>query len=129
MSPTSLADLAARFSGQLLQPVDVGYDDARRVYNGLIDKRPMLIARCANVADVVDAVKFAREGGLKVAIRCGGHNVAGRATIDGGLMIDLSLMKGIYVDPKARTARAQGGATWARTTAKRSCTTWRAPAA
>lgn len=112
MSPTSLADLAARFSGRLLQPVDVGYDDARRVHNGLIDKRPTLIARCGNVADVVDAVKFAREGSLEVAIRGGGHNVAGRATIDGGLMIDLSLMKGIYVDPKARTARAQGGATW-----------------
>ena len=112
MSPTSVAEFAARFSGQLLQSPDAGYEDARRVHNGLIDKRPAIIARCRNVADVVDAVNLAREGSLEVAVRGGGHNVAGRATIDGGLMIDLSLMKGIYVDPKARTARAQGGATW-----------------
>ena len=112
MPPVSVSDLATRFSGQLLQSSDDGYDEARRVHNGLIDKRPTLIARCRNVADVVDAVNLARESGLDVAVRGGGHNVAGRATIDGGLMIDLSLMKGIHVDPKARTARAQGGATW-----------------
>ena len=112
MTPASVADLTARFSGQLLQSTDAGYDDARRVHNGLIDKRPALIARCRNVADVVDAVNHARESALEVAVRGGGHNVAGRATIDGGLMIDLALMKGIHVDPKARTARAQGGATW-----------------
>ena len=112
MTPASVADLTARFSGQILQSTDAGYDDARRVHNGLIDKRPALIARCRNVADVVDAVNHARESALEVAVRGGGHNVAGRATIDGGLMIDLSLMKGIHVDPKARTARAQGGATW-----------------
>lgn len=108
----ALTDLATRFSGQLLQPLDAGYDDARRVHNGLVDKRPMLIARCRNVADVVDAVNLARDHKLEVAVRGGGHNVAGRSTIDGGLMIDLSLMKGIYVDPKARIARAQGGVTW-----------------
>ena len=112
MPPVSVSDLATRFSGQLLQSSDDGYDEARRVHNGLIDKRPTLIARCRNVADVVDAVNLARESGLDVAVRGGGHNVAGRATIDGGLMIDLSLMKGIHVDPKARTGRAQGGATW-----------------
>jgi FAD/FMN-containing dehydrogenase len=82
------------------------------VHNGLIDKRPFLIARCRNVADVVDAVTLARENNLEVAVKGGGHNPAGRATVDGGLMIDLSLMRGIHVDPKARTARAQGGATW-----------------
>jgi len=117
MTQTTLSDalnaLASRFSGQLLQALDAGYDDARRVHNGLIDKRPFLIARCRNVADVVDAVNLAREYSLEVAVRGGGHNVAGRATIDGGLMIDLSPMKGIHVDPTARTARAQGGATWA----------------
>ena len=107
-----IGDLASRFSGQLLQPLDAGYEEARRVHNGLVDKRPLLIARCRNTADVADAVTFAREHAIEVAVRGGGHNVAGRATIDGGLMIDLSLMKGIHVDPNARTARAQGGATW-----------------
>ena len=105
--------LAGPFSGQLLQPADAGYDEARRVHNGLIDKRPALIARCRGVADVVDAVLLARSLGLEVAVRGGGHNVAGRATVDGGLMIDLSLMRAIYVDPAHRTARVQGGATWA----------------
>jgi FAD/FMN-containing dehydrogenase len=108
-----VADLSSRFSGQLLQSHDTGYDDARRVHNGLIDRRPFLIARCRNTADVADAVNFAREHSIEVAVYGGGHNVAGRATIDGGLMINLSLMKGIYVNPKARTARAQGGVTWA----------------
>jgi FAD/FMN-containing dehydrogenase len=82
------------------------------VHNGLIDKRPALIARCRNVADIVDAVNLARETNLDVAVKGGGHNVAGRGTIDGGLLIDLSLMKAIHVDPAARTARVQGGATW-----------------
>ena len=112
MAPLSVSDLAARFSGQLLQPTDAGYDDARRVHNGLIDKRPTLIARCRNTADIVDAVNLARDNGLEVAVKGGGHNVAGRATINGGLLIDLSLMKGIHVDPAARIARAQGGVTW-----------------
>src|SRR6266545_4585062 len=113
---SSLSDavtaLASTFTGQLLRPGDAGYDEARKVHNGLIDKRPALIARCRGLADIADAVKMARDRKLEVAVRGGGHNVAGRATIDGGLMIDLSLMKGIHVDPKARTARAQGGLTW-----------------
>ena len=112
----SLADaitqLSPTFTGQLLQRNDVGYDDARRVHNGLIDKRPALIARCHGTADVVDAVKLARTLGLEVAVRGGGHNVAGRATVDDGLMIDLVPMKGIHVDPRQRTARAQGGVLW-----------------
>jgi FAD/FMN-containing dehydrogenase len=107
-----LAQLAPSFSGTLLRPADAGYDDARRVHNGLIDKRPALIARCAGTADVADAVKIARTLNLPVAVRGGGHSVAGRATIDDGVMIDLSLMKGIHVDPAARTARAQGGVLW-----------------
>ena len=114
---SSLADavteLASGFSGQLLQPSDAGYEDARKVHNGLVDKRPALIARCRGVADVVDAVKLARRMNLEVAVRGGGHNVAGRATVDGGLMIDLTPMKGIYVDSRSRTVRAQGGVTWA----------------
>jgi len=104
--------LAGTFTGQLLRGGDAGYEEARKVHNGLIDKRPALIARCRGVADIVDAVKVARDRKLEVAIRGGGHNVAGRATIDGGVMIDLSLMKGIHVDPKTRSARAQGGLTW-----------------
>jgi FAD/FMN-containing dehydrogenase len=105
--------LASTFSGELLQPADVGYDDARKVHNGLVDKYPALIARSRGVADVVGAVELARSLGLEVAVRGGGHNVAGLATIDGGLMIDLAPMKGIYVDPHARIVRAQGGVTWA----------------
>jgi FAD/FMN-containing dehydrogenase len=114
---TSLADavrdLSLRFSGQLLQPADAGYEDARKVHNGLIDKRPALIARCRGVADVVDAIGLARTLNLEVAVRGGGHSVGGRSTVDGGLMIDLATMKGVLVDPKARTVRAQGGVTWA----------------
>ena len=108
----AIALAAPSFTGQLLQPTDAGYDDARRVHNGLIDKRPAAIACCHGVADVVDAVQLARTLGLEVSVRGGGHNVAGRATIDQGLMIDLSPMKGIHVDPRARTVRAQGGVLW-----------------
>ncbi len=100
------------FSGRLLLPDDDGYEQARQIHNGLIDKRPALIAQCLGTADVVDAVNLARERGLEVSIRGGGHNVAGKAVTDGGLMIDLSPMKGVHVDPVARTARAQGGLTW-----------------
>ena len=106
------AELGASFGGQLLKPADPGYEEARKVHNGLVDKRPALIARCRGVADVVDAVRLATRLGLEVAVRGGGHNVAGRATIDGGVMIDLSLMKGIHVDAVGKTVRAQGGAIW-----------------
>jgi FAD/FMN-containing dehydrogenase len=109
----SVTELAGTFAGQLLQPADSGYEEARRVHNGLVDKRPALIARCKGVADITDAITLARKLNLEVAVRGGGHNVAGRATVDGGLMIDLVPMKGIHVDPKNRTARAQGGVTWA----------------
>jgi FAD/FMN-containing dehydrogenase len=112
-SITELVSLAAPlFTGQLLRPTDDGYDDARRVHNGLIDKRPAAIVRCQGLADVVDAVQLAHTLGLEVSVRGGGHNVAGRATIDQGLMIDLSPMKGIHVDAPARTVRAQGGVLW-----------------
>ena len=114
LSPISAAvgEMRSTFAGRLLQPTDAHYDEARRVHNGLIDKRPALIAQCRGLADVVDAIELARTQKLEVAVRGGGHNVAGRATIDGGLVIDLSLMKGIHVDPKARSVRAQGGVTW-----------------
>ncbi|HEY3045738.1 MAG TPA: FAD-dependent oxidoreductase, partial [Vicinamibacterales bacterium] len=108
----SVAELSARFSGRILLPGDAGYDEARRIHNGLIDKRPALIARCLGTADIVDAVKFARLRGLEVAVRGGGHNVAGKAVCDGGVMLDLSPMKGIHLDPERRTVRAQGGVTW-----------------
>lgn len=111
--PEGLSKLAKGFTGLLVGPGDIGYEEARRVHNGLIDKRPAMIARCRGAADVVDAVAFARANGLEIAVRGGAHNVAGRATVDGGLVIDLSLMKGVHVDPRARRARAQGGVTWA----------------
>lgn len=98
--------------GALLCPGDSGYDDARRIWNAMIDRRPAFIVRCAGVADVMQAVQFARTHDLLVAVRGGGHNVAGNAVCDDGLMIDLSPMKSVHVDPAARTARAEGGATW-----------------
>jgi FAD/FMN-containing dehydrogenase len=98
--------------GPLLQPGDPGYDSARRVWNGGIDRKPALIARCTGPADVISAVKFARTNNLLVSVRGGGHNVTGNAVCDGGLMIDLSLMRGIRVDRERRTATAQAGATW-----------------
>src|SRR5215475_13695028 len=109
---SAAADLGASFRGQLLKPADAGYEEARKVHNGLVDKRPALIARCRSVADVVDAVDLATRLGLLVAVRGGGHNVAGRATIDGGVMIDLSPMRGLHVDAVGRTLREEGGATW-----------------
>ena len=96
----------------LLRPGDNGYDDARTIWNAMIDRNPGLIIRCARAADVISAVNFARTNHLLVAIRGGGHNVAGNAVCEGGLMIDLSQMKGIRVDPAHRTVRAEPGLTW-----------------
>jgi FAD/FMN-containing dehydrogenase len=112
MTEIDVATALEGFSGEILRPGDSGYDDARRIHNGLIDKRPAVIARCLGTADVVAAVDLAREQGLELSVRGGGHNVAGRAVTEGGVMVDLSLMKGVHVDPSARTARAQGGTTW-----------------
>jgi len=103
--------LADGFSGEVLKPDHAGYDAARTIHNGLIDKRPAPIARCLSTADVVDAVNAARDASLEVSVRGGGHNIAGKAVTEGGLMIDLSRMKGIHVDPARRTVRAQGGVT------------------
>ena len=106
------ADLAARMRGELIQPGDEAYDDARRVWNGMIDRRPGLIARCACTEDVVAAVALARQSGLTVAVRGGGHSAAGYGTCDDGIVIDLSAMQGVEVDAGSRTARAEAGATW-----------------
>ncbi|MBO0689309.1 MAG: FAD-dependent oxidoreductase, partial [Candidatus Dormibacteraeota bacterium] len=102
----------AGFRGELLTPDDRGYDDARRVWNGNVDRYPGLIARCAGTADVVAAVDLARERALLVSVRGGGHNVAGSAVCDGGLVIDTSPMKGIHVDAERRRARAEAGVKW-----------------
>jgi FAD/FMN-containing dehydrogenase len=107
-----LRTLEGGFSGELFRPNAAGYEDARRVYNGLIDQRPALIARPRATADVAALVAFAREADLEISIRGGGHGVAGRAVADGALTIDLSLMKQVSIDPDARTARAGAGATW-----------------
>lgn len=100
------------FRGRVVQPHDADYDDTRKIYNAMIDKKPQVIAQCANVADVILAVKFGREINLETAIQCGGHNGAGLALVDDGLVIDLSRMKGIRVDPQAKTVRVEGGCTW-----------------
>src|SRR5262245_15615507 len=105
-------ELGGSFGGELLLPTSPGYDTARRIWNGACDRRPACIARCTGVADVVAAVRFARERDLVVAVRSGGHGVGGHAVCDGGLVIDLSPMRGIRVDPQARTARAQAGVLW-----------------
>ena len=106
-----LAELEG-FGGELLDSGDEGYDEARSVHNGLIDKRPALIARCHGAADVCDAIAAARSQGLEISIRGGGHNVAGTAVTNGGVLIDLSAMQGIFVDPDAQTVTAQGGVLW-----------------
>src|SRR5919112_262048 len=104
--------LRGRFRGALLRQGEEGYEEARRVWNGSIDRCPALIARCAGADDVATAVRFARERDLLVSVRGGGHAVSGHAVCDGGLMIDLSLMKAIRVDPVGRTVRASGGVLW-----------------
>ena len=111
--PASLTDeLKTGLRGRLLRPGDDGYDEARRLWNGMFDRRPALIARCAGAADVVSAVRFARDHGLPLAVRGGGHSFPGHSVCDGGLVIDLSAMKGIRVDAAARTARAEAGVKW-----------------
>jgi FAD/FMN-containing dehydrogenase len=107
-----LRDFSARFRGDLLRPGNEGFDAARVVWNAMIDRRPAAIARCRSVDDVQSAIRFARDNDLPIAIRGGGHNAAGLAVCDGGLVIDLRGMRDVVVDPTARTARAGGGATW-----------------
>jgi FAD/FMN-containing dehydrogenase len=112
MSAISVEQLRNRFRGEIVRPGDAGYESARKVYNGMIDRRPKLLARCVDVADVIAAVEYGRDNGLLTAIRGGGHNAAGSGTCDDGLVIDLSCMKGVHVDPAARTVRVAGGCVW-----------------
>jgi FAD/FMN-containing dehydrogenase len=107
-----LDELDSSFGGELLLPTSSDYDTSRRIWNGAIDRHPACIARCAGVADVVAAVRFAREHDLEIAVRGGGHNVAGTALCDDGIVVDLSAMRAVWVDPGGRTAWVQGGALW-----------------
>ena len=113
LDDANIGNLSERISGAVLARHDPGYDQARAVHNGLVDRKPALIVRCLTADDVVAALAFARRAQLEVSVRGGGHNVAGRAVADGGVMIDLALMKGITVDPAARTATVEGGVVWA----------------
>src|SRR6185369_10227169 len=112
---TMNADVIAKFTkslrGTLIGRDHPDYDEARKLYNGMIDKRPLLIARCANVADVITAVNFGRDNNVRIAIRGGGHNGPGLGSIDDGLVIDLSMMKGVRVDPAKKTVQAAPGCT------------------
>ena len=112
LDPEALQAFMDGVRGVVLTSGDPGYDDARGIWNGLIDRRPALIVQCTGAADVVDAVNFARERGLLLSVKGGGHNVAGNAVNDGGLVIDLSQMRGVHVEPSTQTVRAQGGALW-----------------
>src|SRR5437764_7805873 len=107
-----LDQLEGRVGGPVLAPNDAGYDSARAVHNGLVDRKPALIVRARTTDDVVAALAFARRGGFEVSVRGGGHNVAGRAVTDGGVMLDLAEMKNITIDPAPATATAQGGVSW-----------------
>jgi FAD/FMN-containing dehydrogenase len=116
MEPTTTletrAELRARMEGELVKPSDTGYEEARRIHNAMHERRPALIARCADAEDVRAAIDYTRARGLSLAVRGGGHHVAGYATCEGGMVVDLSPMKGVHIDPKARTVRAQAGLTW-----------------
>ncbi len=112
LEDSAIQELAASLRGAVLRPGDAGYEQAIHIYNGMIDKHPALIAHCVDVADVIAAVNFAREHELTLAVRGGGHSGPGLGTCDDGLVIDLSGMKGIRVDPSARTVRVEGGCTW-----------------
>src|SRR6185312_8305366 len=107
-----VAEEIGDFHGEAIGPSHAGYDSARAVFNGMFDRKPALIARCTGVADVVAAVNFARERDMEIAVRGGGHSVPGYAVCDDGIVIDLTPMKGIWVDPGKRVARAQAGLNW-----------------
>src|SRR5512136_920785 len=111
LQETKIEKFKASVRGEVIQRSDERYEEARKLYNGMIDKRPLLIARCADVADVIHAVRFGRENNLLTAIRGGGHNGPGLGSCNDGLVIDLSQMNGVRIDPANRTVRAAGGCT------------------
>ena len=113
IAPETLAALRSNLRGAVALPGEDGYDAARTIWNAMIDRRPALVARCLGAADVINAVKLTRDEGLLVAVRSGGHNIAGNAVCDGGLLIDLSLMKSVHIDRASGTARVEPGATLA----------------
>jgi FAD/FMN-containing dehydrogenase len=117
--------LAAALRGDLIRPEDDRYDASRAVFNAMVDRRPALIVRCAGVADVMKGVEFARSHDVPLSIRGGGHSVAGKAVCDGGLMLDLSPMKGIRVDPARRRPKPKPGSLWASSTTRRRLSGWR----
>jgi FAD/FMN-containing dehydrogenase len=110
ISTEDIDALGKKLSGSLIRAEDENYDEARQIWNGMFDKRPAVIVRCADVADVMDTVRFARDRNLLVAVRAGGHNVAGLASYDDGFVIDLSQMRAVHVDSQARTVKVEGGA-------------------
>src|SRR6266487_1119382 len=112
MAKPTVDDLRAHVRGAVIAAEDPGYDEARKVYNAMIDRRPMAVIQAMNAGDVMAAVNFARENGVDLAVRGGGHSVPGFGTCDGGVVIDFSRMRGVRVDPENQTARAEGGATW-----------------
>ena len=124
LDPQAVKELRSKLGEQLIARGDLAYNKSRRVWNGMIDKFPALIARARGVADVVASVNFARSHGLPLAIRGGGHNAAGFGTCDGGLVVDLSPMRGVRVDPADRTARAGGGAHGPTSIARHSTSGW-----
>jgi FAD/FMN-containing dehydrogenase len=113
MAKPTIEGVRERARGQVITPSDDGYEGARKVYNGMIDRRPSVVIRAVDVADVMAGVDYARENGLDLAVRGGAHSVPGFGTCDGGVVIDLSPMRGVRVDPNRKTARAGGGTLWA----------------
>ena len=112
MSAQPIDQLRTSFRGELIQPTDARYEESRKVYNAMISRKPRLIAKCADAADVITAVNFGRQQDLKVSIRGGGHNAGGLGICDDGLVIDFSQIKYVHVDPAAQTVRVGGGCTW-----------------
>src|SRR5579864_6334853 len=112
LDAAEIASLTTSIRGQVIAPGDADYDVARRVHNGMIERYPRLIVRCRDAADVIRSVQFGRDAGLDIAVRGGAHNAAGLGTVDDGLVVDLSLMRGVRVDPQARTVQVEGGAVW-----------------
>ena len=128
MPKPTLEELRARVHGPVIVAGDDAYESARRVYNGMIDKRPSVIVRCSDVTDVMSAVDYAREHAVSLSVRGGSHSVPGFGTCDDGVVIDLAQMNGVRVDPRAQTARADGGCTWGQFNHATYGSAWRRPA-